>query len=84
MYHHMRESIRERMAYLEGIDERHRADGTGWMERLRQIPAATPIFIALLAVSVSSSGRKLEIEPRSEIEEEGKQVRPYGRCPGEN
>lgn len=48
------------MAYLEAIDARDRLDGTPKSQRLRQIPAETGRFLALLAAS-APPGRVLEI-----------------------
>ena len=50
----------ERMQALVEIDARDRADGTGRLERLRQIPAVTGQFIALMAAS-APDGRFIEI-----------------------
>ena len=52
--------IRERMAALERMDAHDRIDGTGRLERLRQITPETGKFIALLAAS-TPEGPWLEI-----------------------
>lgn len=49
MFHTTRPSVLDRMAYLERIDARDREDGTPRLQRLRQIPAVTGRFLALLA-----------------------------------
>jgi caffeoyl-CoA O-methyltransferase len=51
MFHSIRPAIRERMRYLEQIDAQDRLDGTPRLQRLRQIPAETGQFLALLAAS---------------------------------
>jgi predicted O-methyltransferase YrrM len=43
--------MQARMAELEAIDRRDRTDGTPLFERLRQIPAETGRFIAILAAA---------------------------------
>lgn len=60
MFHSIPQPILERMAYLEAIDARDRLDGTPKSQRLRQIPAETGRFLALLAAS-APPGRVLEI-----------------------
>ena len=52
MFHPIRQAILERMKTLEEIDRRDRTDGTTRLQRLRQIPAETGKFLALLAASV--------------------------------
>ena len=49
MFHNIPEEILARMRQLEEIDAQDRADGTGRMQRLRQIPPETGKFLALLA-----------------------------------
>lgn len=44
-------AIIKRMRYLEAIDSKDRQDGTQRLQRLRQIPAETGKFIAMLAAS---------------------------------
>ena len=39
MFHNIPQAILQRMDYLVQIDTRDRLDGTGLLERLRQIPA---------------------------------------------
>lgn len=52
MFHTIRQSILNRMHYLEQIDAQDRADGTPRLQRLRQIPPETGKFLALLAANV--------------------------------
>lgn len=49
MFAEMTPAMRERMAFLEGIDGRDRSDGTARLARLRQIPPETGRFLAILA-----------------------------------
>jgi predicted O-methyltransferase YrrM len=51
MFHSIPRTILDRMAYLEAIDARDRADGTPKSHRLRQIPPETGRLLALLAAS---------------------------------
>lgn len=60
MFHSIRPAIRERMYYLEQIDAQDRLDGTPRLQRLRQIPAETGQFLALLAAS-TPEGMTIEI-----------------------
>ena len=60
MFHSIRQSVLDRMKYLEQIDIRDREDGTPRSQRLRQIPSETGKFLALLAVNVPD-GMYLEI-----------------------
>jgi len=60
MFHTIRQSIRDRMDYLEKIDARDRGDGTPRLQRLRQIPPETGKFLALL-VAGAPEGLVLEI-----------------------
>ena len=60
MFDDIPQCVLERMRELEEIDARDRSDGTGRLERLRQIPAETGRFIALLAAA-APVGRYLEI-----------------------
>jgi caffeoyl-CoA O-methyltransferase len=60
MFHSIRQSIVERMQYLEQIDTRDREDGTPRSQRLRQVPAETGRFLALLAAN-APAGAYLEI-----------------------
>ncbi|MBE2199468.1 MAG: class I SAM-dependent methyltransferase [Anaerolinea sp.] len=60
MFHNIPEAILTRMAALETIDQRDRQDGTPHMQRLRQIPAETGKFLALLA-AMAPHGRLIEI-----------------------
>lgn len=60
MFHNMPISISDRMKYLEEIDARDRIDGTPHLQRLRQIPAETGRFLAVLA-TLAPSGRLVEI-----------------------
>ena len=60
MFYDIPHSILDRMRYLEEIDRCDRADGTGRMQRLRQIPPETGKFIAMLAAS-APEGNYIEI-----------------------
>jgi predicted O-methyltransferase YrrM len=60
MFHAIRQSILERMKYLEEIDAKDRTDGTLRTQRLRQIPPETGRFLALLAAT-APEGMYLEI-----------------------
>lgn len=60
MFGNIPTAIMERMRYLEGVDAEDRQDGTGRLERLRQIPAETGKFIAMLAAS-APEGDYIEI-----------------------
>ncbi len=60
MFHSIRQSVLDRMKYLEQIDIRDREDGTPRSQRLRQIPPETGKFLALLAAN-SPDGMYLEI-----------------------
>ncbi len=60
MFHNIPKAITERMQVLEEIDARDRQSGAGRLERLRQIPAETGKFLALLA-AVAPPGKIIEI-----------------------
>jgi len=60
MFHNIPEVIKNRMAYLENLDNQDRINGTPRMKRLRQIPPETGRFISLLAAS-APKGEFLEI-----------------------
>ena len=60
MFYSIRQSILDRMQYLEQIDATDRTDGTPRSQRLRQIPAETGKFLALLAAG-APEGAYLEI-----------------------
>lgn len=60
MFHAIRESVLDRMKYLEQIDAQDRGDGTPRLQRLRQIPPETGKFLALLAAG-APEGMYLEI-----------------------
>jgi caffeoyl-CoA O-methyltransferase len=60
MFHAIRPMLLERMRQLEEIDRKDRTDGTPRLQRLRQIPAETGKFLALLAAA-SPAGSWLEI-----------------------
>jgi caffeoyl-CoA O-methyltransferase len=60
MFHSISHSILERMKYLEQIDAKDREDGTPRSKRLRQIPAETGKFLALLAAN-APEGIYLEV-----------------------
>lgn len=60
MFHSIRQSVLDRMKYLEQIDTKDRKDGTPRIQRLRQISPETGKFLALLAAS-APEGMYLEI-----------------------
>ncbi len=60
MFDDIPQRILERMSELERLDAGDRSDGTARLARLRQIPAETGKFIALLAAA-APAGRYLEI-----------------------
>ncbi len=60
MLHNIPEPVQKRMRALEQIDARDRQDGTPRSQRLRQIPAETGKFIAILAAS-APEGHFIEI-----------------------
>jgi predicted O-methyltransferase YrrM len=60
MFHAIRQSVLDRMQYLEQIDAKDRTDGTPRSQRLRQIPPQTGRFLALLAAN-APDGAYLEI-----------------------
>ncbi len=60
MFDSIDEIIIERMKYLERLDAKDRADGSGRLERLRQIPEETGRFIAMLA-AMAPEGNYIEI-----------------------
>ena len=60
MFHSIRQSILDRMNYLEQIDAKDRVDGTPRSQRLRQIPPETGKFLALFAAN-APEGMYLEI-----------------------
>jgi predicted O-methyltransferase YrrM len=60
MFQDIPQPILDRMAHLEAIDARDRLDGTPRMRRLRQIPAETGRFIALMA-ACAPEGAFLEV-----------------------
>ena len=60
MFHSIKPSILARMHYLEEIDRRDRQDGTPRLQRLRQVPAETGRFLAILA-AIAPDGPCLEI-----------------------
>jgi len=60
MFQNIPEAIKERMRYLESINEKDRLDGTPSRLRLCQITPETGKFIALLAAS-APDGKILEI-----------------------
>lgn len=51
MFHDIPETIRSRMAELEAIDLKDRADGTPRLKRLRQVPPEVGRFMAILLAS---------------------------------
>ena len=60
MFHQIPEKILSRMRFLEQLDQQDRNDGTPRLKRLRQIPAETGQFLALLA-AMAPQGNYLEI-----------------------
>ncbi|MGB3712930.1 MAG: class I SAM-dependent methyltransferase [Candidatus Promineifilaceae bacterium] len=60
MFHNIRPSVLERMNYLERVDTQDRTDSTTHLKRLRQIPAETGRFLAILAAG-APEGTLLEI-----------------------
>ena len=60
MFHTIRQSMLQRMAYLEKIDARDREDGTTLLKRLRQVPPDTGKFLALMAAG-APEGTVVEI-----------------------
>jgi len=57
----MPDAVRERMEALEAQDMQDRGDGTPHHKRLRQIPAVTGKFLALMAASAPDEGAFLEV-----------------------
>ncbi|MFX1316426.1 MAG: O-methyltransferase [Promethearchaeota archaeon] len=60
MFHNISEDIRNRMKYLEEIDNRDRNDGTPRFKRLRQVTSETGKFLSILAAS-APRGEFIEI-----------------------
>ena len=60
MFHSIRQSILERMQYLEKIDAQDRKDGTPRLQRLRQIPSETGKILAIMAAN-APKGDYIEI-----------------------
>jgi len=60
MFHSIPPRILEQMQRLEAIDRQDRTDGTGRMQRLRQIPPETGKFLALMLTS-ALQGEVIEI-----------------------
>jgi len=60
VFHDIPEMVMKRMIYLEDLDKRHRVDSAPSHIRLRQVPAETGKFLALLA-AVAPDGEYLEI-----------------------
>ncbi|MFO7682298.1 MAG: class I SAM-dependent methyltransferase [Chloroflexota bacterium] len=60
MFHTISQAMLERMRYLEETDMRDRQDGTPHLARLRQIPAETGRFLAMMAAG-GGNGRYLEV-----------------------
>lgn len=60
MFHDVPDPILRRMRELEELDATDRTDGTSRMQRLRQIPADTGRFLAILAAG-APAGRWVEI-----------------------
>ena len=60
MFREISQAMKERMAFLETIDRRDRADGTEKLKRLRQVPPETGKLLAILA-SYCPLGEYVEI-----------------------
>ncbi len=60
MFHGISSAILQRMDELVQIDTRDRLDGTGLLERLRQIPPDTGKFVAMMA-ACAPEGKMIEI-----------------------
>lgn len=60
MFHDIPRAIQQRMQFLQALDKKQREEGVPGMQRLRQIPAETGKFLAVLAAS-APSGTYLEI-----------------------
>lgn len=60
MFHSIPPEMQQRMRQLEEMDARDRQDGTPLLGRLRQVPAETGKFLALMAAS-APEGAYLEI-----------------------
>ncbi len=60
MFHSIPQAMQNRMHELEQIDARDRQDGTPQLERLRQVPAETGEFLALMA-ACAPAGAYIEI-----------------------
>ena len=60
MFHDISPEMKERMEYLEKLDERDREDGTPMLRRLRQVPPETGRFLALL-LAAAPAGLAVEI-----------------------
>jgi len=60
MFHTIPQQIVDRMQCLEEMDARDRQDGTPRLQRLRQVPADTGRFLALMAAS-APQGAYIEI-----------------------
>ncbi len=60
MFNDIPKEMMDRMQQLEQMDSQDRADGTGRMQRLRQIPPETGKFLALLAAG-APEGKFIEI-----------------------
>jgi predicted O-methyltransferase YrrM len=56
MFHDIPQAIADRMRVLEEIDRRDRTDGSSRLVRLRQVPAETGRFLAILAASAPDGG----------------------------
>jgi caffeoyl-CoA O-methyltransferase len=56
VFHDIPEAMRARMAQLEEMDARDRHDGTGRLQRLRQVPRDVGRFVAILATGTPPGG----------------------------
>jgi caffeoyl-CoA O-methyltransferase len=60
MFREIPPAIKDRMVYLEELDEKDRKNGTPKLQRLRQVPKETGKFIAVM-LACSPEGTALEI-----------------------
>jgi predicted O-methyltransferase YrrM len=60
MFHEIPQAIKDRMIYLEKLDEKDRTNGKPKLQRLRQVPQETGKFLALM-LACSPEGTALEI-----------------------
>jgi len=60
VFHNISKAIKQRMHYLESMNEKQKSDRTPLLQRLRQVPPETGKFLALLAAT-APKGVFLEI-----------------------